>query len=187
MKTLPAGSRVHLVGIGGMHMSAIAQILLADGIRVSGSDLAPSALTDRLQTLGATFFEGHAATNVGAADLLVATAAARSDNPELVEARRRGIPVLIRHEMVARLMEGRTAVAVAGTHGKTTTTSLLALMLQEAGRRPAYLLGGESLDLGGNAAPGGGEHVVVEADEYAGAFLAYHPNVAIVTNVIAEV
>jgi UDP-N-acetylmuramate--alanine ligase len=177
---------VHLVGIGGMHMSAIAQLLLADGVPVSGSDLVPSALTRRLGTLGATVFVGHAAEHVGAASLVVATAAAKKDNVELLEAERRGIPVLARHEMVAQLLAGRISVAVAGTHGKTTTSSLIAFVLRACGEDPSFLLGGEAPDLGGNAAAGGGRHVVVEADEYAGAFLAYHPDVAVITNLESD-
>jgi UDP-N-acetylmuramate--alanine ligase len=174
---------VHLVGIGGMHMSAIAQILLADGVAVSGSDLVSSALTERLTALGAIVYEGHAASHVGDARFVVTTAAAKADNVELLEAERLGIPIIPRHEMVANLMQGRTAIAVAGTHGKTTTSSLVAFLLQRAQCDPAYLLGGESIDLGGNAAAGSGPFIVVEADEYAGAFLAYHPSLAIVTNV----
>lgn len=177
---------VHLVGIGGMHMSAIAQLLLSGGVRVSGSDLSPSTLTARLAELGATVYRGHAAENIDDADLVVTTAAAKADNPELLEAARRGIPIIPRHEMVARLMRGRTALAVAGTHGKTTTSSLLAVMLRAAGLEPTYLLGGESIDLGGNAAAGSGSYVVVEADEYAAAFLAYQPQIAIVTNVESD-
>ena len=177
---------VHLVGIGGMHMSAIAQLLLVDGVRVSGSDLADTALTRRLRDLGATVYQGHAAEQIGDADLVVYTAAARPDNPEVAEARARGVETIIRAAMVARILEGRIGVAVAGTHGKTTTASLLTLLLVEAGLAPTYLLGGESLDLGGNAAAGVGPHVVVEADEYAGAFLEYRPRLAIVTNVEAD-
>lgn len=174
--------RYHLIGIGGMAMSAIAQILLADGIEVTGSDLVMSPLTRRLESLGVRIHAGHDAAHVNGATTVVATAAAKSDNVELVEARRRGIPVLARHEMVARLLQGRIAVAVAGTHGKTTTSTLVALMLQRSSADPTYLLGGESIDLGGNAAAGSGRHIVVEADEYAGAFLAYHPSLAIITN-----
>jgi UDP-N-acetylmuramate--alanine ligase len=180
------GQRVHLVGIGGMHMSAIAQMLLADHIPVSGSDLVMTPLTDRLRALGARVHSGHDASNVQDATLVVTTAAAKSDNPELIEAGRRGIPIIPRHEMVARLMAGRTAVAVAGTHGKTTTSTLIAVILQHAGLEPAYLLGGESLDLGSNAAAGDGRQIVVEADEYAGAFLAYHPEIAVLTNIEAD-
>jgi UDP-N-acetylmuramate--alanine ligase len=174
---------VHLIGIGGMHMSAIAQVLMADGVRISGSDLQDTDLTRRLAALGATVQTGHAAANVGDVDLVVMTAAAKQDNPEVVEARRRSIPVIMRAEMVARLMEGRTGVAIAGTHGKTTTSSLITSMLVQAGKDPMYLLGGESLDLGSNAAPGTGEHIVVEADEYARAFLQYRPRLAVLTNI----
>ncbi|HTE84013.1 MAG TPA: UDP-N-acetylmuramate--L-alanine ligase [Dehalococcoidia bacterium] len=174
---------VHLVGIGGMHMSAIAQLLLAEGARVSGSDLLLTPLTDRLGAMGATVHAGHDAANLGAATLVVTTAAAKSDNVELIEAARRGVPVIPRHEMVARLMEGRQAIAIAGTHGKTTTSSMIAVTLKRAGFDPAYMLGGECLDLGGNAAAGSGRQIVVEADEYAGAFLAYHPEIAVVTNI----
>jgi UDP-N-acetylmuramate--alanine ligase len=174
---------VHLVGIGGRHMSAIARILLARGIAVTGSDIAPSAYTQRLEHAGATIYAGHAAENVGRADLVVTTVAARETNPELRAARERGIPVVVRAEMVAALMQGKTAVCVAGTHGKTTTSSLLAFALQLAGRAPAYLLGGDALDLGDNASPGAGSEIVVEADEYAEAFLHYWPDVAVITNV----
>jgi UDP-N-acetylmuramate--alanine ligase len=174
---------VHLIGAGGAHMSAIAQILMAAGVRVSGSDPQETEVTRRLAALGVTVKKGHAARHVGEVDLVVMTAAAKADNPEVVEARRRGIPVILRAEMVARLMEGRYGVAVAGTHGKTTTSSLIALMLVRAGKAPAYLLGGDCIDLGGNAAPGAGAHIVVEADEYARAFLEYRPRLAVVTNI----
>ena len=177
---------VHLIGIGGMHMSAIAQILLAAGVRVTGSDQARSAITERLAGLGARVYHGHTAEHLGEAALVVTTAAARAENPELVEAARRGIPVISRAQMVARLMEGRTGVCVAGTHGKTTTSTMIAWMLRQAGRDPSFLLGGESLDLGTNAAPGDGVEIVVEADEYARAFLEYKPRVAVVTNVEAD-
>jgi UDP-N-acetylmuramate--alanine ligase len=175
--------RVHLVGIGGAHMSAIARILMAWGHTVSGSDQRPSPLTERLSAEGASVFEGHEAKNVGQAALVVTTSAAREDNPEIAEARRRGLPVIKRAEMVARLMEGRYAVAVAGTHGKTTTSALIAFILKQAGFSPTYLIGGEVADLGGNAAAGSGRHIVVEADEFDAAFLSYHPQLAIVTNV----
>lgn len=174
---------VHLIGIGGMHMSAIAQILLARGTAVTGSDLRLTPLTAKLEDLGARVFEGHRAENVGEAAMVVTTVAANQDNPELVEARQRGIPVLVRAEMVARLMEGKRVIAVAGSHGKTTTSSLIAFILSEAGRDPMYLLGGESVDLGSNAAWGEGDLCVVEADEYGRAFLEYEPAVAVVTNV----
>lgn len=178
---------VHLVGIGGMHMSAIAQLLRERAVAVSGSDLRASAFTVRLEALGARVIIGpHDAANVGDAALVVTTAAAADDNPELVEARRRGIPVVLRAEMVARLMAGKRVVAVAGAHGKTTTSSLIALILTRAGLKPMYLLGGESIDLGGHAAWGEGDICVVEADEYKRAFHEYSPAIAVITNVEAD-
>lgn len=175
---------VHLVGVGGIHMSAIGQLLLERGIAVSGSDLRPSSLTEKLAAMGARIFEGHAAENVPAdTAMLVHTAAVGDDNPEVAEARRRGIPVLLRAEMVARLMDGKRVVAVAGAHGKTTTSSLIAFIFVKAGRNPMYLLGGESLDLDGHAAWGEGDICVVEADEYRRAFHEYTPDTAVITNV----
>ncbi|MGE5595111.1 MAG: UDP-N-acetylmuramate--L-alanine ligase [Hyphomicrobiales bacterium] len=184
MSTLGIGGTVHLVGIGGVHMSAIAQLLLERGIRITGSDLRRSEATEKLERLGAVVHEGHAAENVGGdVTLLVTTAAASDDNPEIAEARRRDIPVVLRAEMVARLMEGKRVIAVAGAHGKTTTSSMIAFILREAGRNPMYLLGGESLDLGGHAAWGEGEWCVVEADEYKRAFHEYEPEISVITNV----
>src|SRR3990170_4106187 len=178
----PIPQRVHLVGIGGMHMSAIARILLARGHQVSGSDLRPTPLTDLLVGLGATVYTSHEASNVGRAELVVTTSAAPADNPELGEARRRGLPLIKRAEMVAQLMEGKYAIAVAGTHGKTTTTGLIAYMVERAGREPTYLVGGELVDLHTNAAAGGGPHIVVEADEVRRAFLRYPPRPGVVAN-----
>jgi len=183
MSETPIPRRVHLVGIGGIHMSAIARILLAWSHQVSGSDLKLSPLTDRLRELGATVHQGHDATHLGDAELVVYTAAAQAENPELAEARRRGLPVLQRAEMVARLMAGRRAIAVAGCHGKTSTTALIAFILRQAGRDPTFLVGGEMVDLATNAEAGGGQEIVVEADEFAGAFLHYHPQIAVVTNI----
>src|SRR5207237_5765761 len=125
----------------------------------------------------------HAAEKIGDAQLVVFTSAAHSDNPEIEEAKRRGIPVIKRDQMVARLMEGRYSVAVAGTHGKTTTSGLIAHMLVEAKLDPTYLIGGEVRSLGTNAAPGNGRYIVVEADEYDRAFLSYSPDVAVITNI----
>ena len=181
MTTLPKS--VHLIGIGGMHMSAIGKLLLERGVRVTGSDLRPSKFTRDLEARGARVFEGHAAENVGDAELVVTTAAASDDNPEIAEARRRGIPVIIRAQMVGRLIADKRVIAVAGAHGKTTTSSLIAFILREAGRDPMYLLGGESIDLGGHAAWGEGDLCVVEADEYKRAFHEYTPEVAVITNV----
>ena len=175
---------VHLVGIGGVHMSAIALLLLERGVAVAGSDLRLSEMTEKVRAAGAVVYEGHAAENVGDdVALVVTTAAAGDDNPEIAEARRRDIPVILRAEMVARLMEGKRVIAVAGAHGKTTTSSLIALILREAGLDPMYLLGGESVDLHGHAAWGHGDLCVVEADEYKRAFLEYSPSVAVITNV----
>jgi len=175
---------VHLIGIGGIHMSAIGQLLMEQGVKISGSDLRPSPLTERLKTLGATVAYGHAAENVPAdTALVVTTAAAADDNPELVEAKRRELPVLLRAEAVAKLMEGKRVVAVAGAHGKTTTSSLIAHILVHAGYEPMYLLGGESIDLGGHASWGHGDICVVEADEYKRAFHEYTPDIAVITNV----
>jgi UDP-N-acetylmuramate--L-alanine ligase/UDP-N-acetylenolpyruvoylglucosamine reductase len=175
--------RVHLVGVGGMHVSGIARILVAWGHKVSGSDMRLSPMTDALAALGVIVYEGHRADKVGGAQLVVTTSAAKEGNPELAEARRRGIPVLKRAEFIARLMEGRYAVCIAGTHGKTTTTGLIASMLIRAGREPTYLVGGEVRDLGTNAAPGSGREIVVEADEFDRAFLEYSPDLAVVTNI----
>lgn len=175
--------RVHIVGIGGAHMSAIARLLLARGVEVRGSDHRATETTEALTSLGANISLGHEASNVGEAELLVYTAAVGDDNPEIQEAKSRGIPVVIRAEMVARLMEGKSVVAVSGTHGKTTTSTLIALILTRAGHSPMYLIGADSLDLGANAAWGEGPVCVVEADEYKSAFLEYEPDFAIVTNV----
>jgi UDP-N-acetylmuramate--alanine ligase len=175
--------RVHLVGIGGAHMSAIAQILHAWGHAITGSDQKASSMTAKLESLGIGVAIGHAAENVGDAQLVVYTSAAHGDNPEIEEARRRGIAAIKRAEMVARLMEGRYSIAVAGTHGKTTTSGLIAHMLVEAHLDPTYLIGGEVRSLGTNAAPGAGRYIVVEADEYDRAFLSYTPDVAVVLNI----
>jgi UDP-N-acetylmuramate--alanine ligase len=174
---------VHLVGVGGIHMSAIARLLRHRRHEVSGSDLHLSALTSEVQRLGVTVHEGHAAENIDDAGLVVYTSAAQADNPELAEAKRRGIPVMKRGEMVALLQEGKQVIAVAGAHGKTTTSSLIAYMLQFAGKEPTFMIGGVLRDLGTNAAAGDGPHFVVEADEYDRAFLNYHPFLAVVTNI----
>ncbi|MCH8025667.1 MAG: UDP-N-acetylmuramate--L-alanine ligase [Chloroflexi bacterium] len=182
-ETYEIPERVHLVGVGGIHLSGIARILAAWGHRVTGSDLRLSPLTDTLASMGVTVLEGHRAEHVGDAQLVVTTSAAKEDNPELAEARKRGIPVLKRAEFIAKLLERRYAICVAGAHGKTTTTGLIASMLVRAERSPTYLVGGEVRDLGTNAAPGDGEEIVVEADEFDRAFLEYRPDLAVVTNV----
>ena len=178
--------RVHLVGAGGVHLSAIGQILLARGHIVTGSDLARSDYSERLQGAGGTVYHGHAPSNLGRAELVVATAAASSDNPELEAARERGVQVLSRAQMVQWLLAERLVLAVAGSHGKTTSTALLAQMAVDGGLDPLVLLGGDSPGLGGNARDGSGVHAVVEADEYAEAFLEYEPEIAIINNLEAD-
>jgi UDP-N-acetylmuramate--alanine ligase len=177
---------VHLVGIGGKHMSAIAKLLLDRGVAVTGSDRRPGEGTHYLETLGAKVFAGHDAAHLGDAKLVVATAAVTEENPELAEAKRRGIPMLWRAEMIARLMEGKRVIAVAGAHGKTTTSTLIAVILEAAGRKPMYILGDESVDLAGSAAWGEGDLCVVEADEFKAAFHEYKPAVAVILNADAD-
>ena len=174
---------VHVVGIGGAGMSAIAAVLLAMGDEVSGSDLKHGAALDRLTTLGAQVHVGHAPANVAGADAVVLSSAIPVDNPELAEARRLGVPVLSRAEMLAAIAARRRCVAVSGTHGKTTTSSMLALVLVAAGLRPSFLIGGDVNQIGTNAVWDGGEWLVVEADESDGTFLELRPEVAIVTSV----
>jgi len=185
---LPAESlgRVHFVGIGGAGLSGIARIMLARGVPVSGSDGTDSPTLDALRALGARVDLGHAAGQVDGADTVVVSTAVREDNPEYVEAVRRGLRVLPRSAALASVMAGRRVVAVAGTHGKTTTTSLLTVALQAAGADPAYAIGGDLAATGVNAADGTGEIFVAEADESDGAFLHYAPYAAVVTNVEAD-
>ena len=178
--------RIHFVGVGGSGMSGIAEVLLNLGYAVSGSDLRRSAVTDRLGTLGARFFEGHAAANVADAHVVVTSTAVRSDNPEVQEARRLGIPVIPRAEMLAELMRMKYGVAVAGTHGKTTTTSMIGALLAEGRLDPTIVVGGRITSLGSNARLGQGEYLVAEADESDGSFLKLAPTIAVVTTVDAE-
>jgi len=175
--------RVHVVGIGGAGMSAIATVLRAMGHEVTGSDLRESGVTERLRSLGIAVAIGHDAANVGDAGLVTLSTAVRSDNPEVVDARERGIPVLARAELLAAIASRKRCVAVAGTHGKTTTASMLSLVLVEAGLRPSFLIGGEVNEIGTNAVWDAGEWIVVEADESDGTFLHLTPDIAVVTNV----
>lgn len=179
-------SRIHMVGIGGAGMSAIAQVLLARGDSVSGSDVIASATTERLQGWGARVAIGHRPENLGDAEMVVVSRAISLDNPEVEEARRRGLPVLQRGEMLAQLMDSQKGVVVAGTHGKTTTTSMIALVLERGGLDPAVLVGGTVPHLGGNARSGQGPYLVAEADESDGSFLLLHPYIAVVTNIEAD-
>ena len=181
-----AATRVHFVGIGGVGMSGIAEVLCTLGYRVSGSDNADNAVTRRLTGLGANVHRGHAASNVLGTDCVVVSSAIRPDNPELLEARAQRIPVVPRAEMLAELMRFRRGIAVAGTHGKTTTTSLLASVLAEGGLDPTFVIGGQLLAAGANARLGGGDWLVAEADESDGSFLRLNPLVAIVTNIDAD-
>jgi UDP-N-acetylmuramate--alanine ligase len=178
--------RVHFVGIGGAGMSGIARIMLARGTAVSGSDSAASATLDELAALGARVHAGHAAGQLGDADTVVVSSAIRESNPELAEARRRGLRVLHRAAALASLMSGRRVIAVTGTHGKTTTTSMITTILLETGSRPAYAIGGVLAATGTGAADGAGGYFVAEADESDGSFLMYAPDVAVVTNVEAD-
>jgi UDP-N-acetylmuramate--alanine ligase len=178
---------VHFTGIGGIGMSGLAEVLLELGYRVSGSDLRMSPVTERLARLGATIHEGHAAENVAGANAVVVTSAARADNPEIAEARRRGIPVIPRGELLAELMRLKFGIAVAGSHGKTTTTSMVASILTHAGLDPTVVVGGLSATMrGSNARVGKSEYLVVESDESDGSFLKLAPILAIVTNIDRE-
>ena len=178
--------RVHFVGIGGVGMSGIAEVLCTLGYQVSGSDNADNATTRRLASLGAAVHRGHAAANVLGADCVVVSSAIRADNPELMEARAQRIPVVPRAEMLAELMRFRRGIAIAGTHGKTTTTSLTASVLGEWGLDPTFVIGGQLLAAGANARLGGGDWLVAEADESDGSFLRLNPLIAVVTNIDAD-
>src|SRR5712675_2377833 len=177
---------IHFVGIGGIGMSGIAEVLLNLGHQVQGSDLSDNANVKRLREQGATVSVGHDKANLGAAAVVVISSAVKRDNPEVVEARARRIPVVRRAEMLAELMRLRQCVAVAGTHGKTTTTSLVATLLDAAGLDPTVINGGIINAYGTNARLGAGDWMVVEADESDGTFLKLPADVAIVTNVDPE-
>jgi len=178
--------RVHFVGIGGAGMSGIAEVLVTQGYQVTGSDLAESVVTRRLVRLGASIAIGHAAANVAAADVVVVSTAVAADNPEVVAARERGVPVVPRALMLAELMRLKQGIAVAGTHGKTTTTSLIASVLAEGGLDPTFVIGGRLLSADANARLGKGEFLVAEADESDASFLYLSPELAIVTNIDAD-
>jgi UDP-N-acetylmuramate--alanine ligase len=178
--------RLHFVGIGGIGMSGIAEILLNLGYAVSGSDLVLSNVTGRLQQQGATVYQGHAAAHVQGADVVVISSAVQSDNIEVLTARAQHIPVIPRAEMLAELMRMKYGVAIAGTHGKTTTTSLVATVLAYGGLDPTVLIGGRLNSLGSNAKLGQGEYLVAEADESDGSFLLLSPTISVVTTVDAE-
>ena len=175
---------VHLIGIGGAGLSAIAVVLLQQNYTVSGSDQQASATTERLSQLGATIFIGHRAANLGdALDTVIVSSAIPANNPEVVEARRRGAPVVKRAEWLGQMMAGRVGIAIAGSHGKTTTTAMTAFVLQALGQDPTYIVGGYLPQLNTNAAAGRGSAFVIEADEYDYTFLGLRPTVAVVTTV----
>jgi UDP-N-acetylmuramate--alanine ligase len=178
--------RIHFVGIGGAGMSGIAEVLATQGYSVSGSDLAESAVTRRLAGLGITISIGHAAANVAGADVVVVSAAVAPDNPEVAAARARRVPVVPRALMLAELMRLKTAIAVAGSHGKTTTTSLIASVLAEGGLDPTFVIGGRLLSAGANARLGRGDFLVAEADESDASFLYLSPALAVITNIDAD-
>ncbi len=178
-----AGQHVHFIGIGGAGLSAIARVLMEQGTAVSGSDLVLSPAAEALMRDGAQVFIGHRPENIVGADGVIASSAVREDNPEVRAARAAGIPVLRRAEVLGRLMEGHIGIAVAGTHGKTTTTAMIATALWEAGLDPTFIIGGTLVGWGINARAGGGPHFVLEADEYDRTFLGLAPQVAVVTNV----
>ncbi len=178
--------KVHFVGIGGAGMSGIAEVMLNLGYEISGSDLNDGAATLRLKNLGATVVKGHAADNVAGVDAVVVSSAVKEDNPEVIAARAHKIPVVPRAMMLAELMRLKQGIAVAGTHGKTTTTSLVASVLAEAGMDPTFVIGGRLEAAGSHAKLGSGEFIVVEADESDASFLYLAPVLAVVTNIDAD-
>src|ERR1051325_1057472 len=177
---------VHFVGIGGSGMSGIAEGLINLGFSVSGSDLADNATTRRLASFGAKVYQGHAAENLGNADVVVVSTAVADSNPEVMQARATNIPVVPRALMLAELMRFRQGIAVAGTHGKTTTTSLIASILAEAGMDPTFVIGGRLESANSHARLGTGEFIVAEADESDASFLHLTPVLAVVTNIDAD-
>ena len=178
-----AEKRIHFIGLGGAGMSGIARIMLAKGINISGSDAKDSSVLSGLKTLGAQVFIGHAASNIGDADILVVSSAIDQSNPEIIAANAKALVILTRAQALALLMSESKSVAVAGTHGKTTTTSMLTVALQQAGLDPSFAIGGMINRGGTNAHWGSGEIFIAEADESDGSFLAYKPFGAIVTNI----
>ncbi|MDF1591288.1 MAG: UDP-N-acetylmuramate--L-alanine ligase [Desulfobacterales bacterium] len=177
---------IHFVGIGGIGMSGIAELLLNLGYKVSGSDIKLSDITDNLERLGGVIHEGHAESHTIGADVVVTSSAVNAENPEVVAARRASIPVIPRAEMLAELMRLKYSVAIAGAHGKTTTTSIIASVLAKGGLDPTVVIGGKLKGIGSNAVLGKGDFIVAEADESDGSFLKYSPAIAVVTNIDRE-
>ena len=178
--------KIHFVGIGGSGMSGIAEVLLNLGYKISGSDLVNNATTRRLSELGARIAQGHAPEHVAGADVIVTSTAVKGDNPEVIAARARRIPIVPRALMLAELMKLKQGVAIAGTHGKTTTTSLVASILARGGLDPTFVIGGRLNSAGANAKLGSGDYIVVEADESDGSFLNLMPMIAVITNIDAD-
>jgi UDP-N-acetylmuramate--alanine ligase len=177
---------IHFIGIGGIGMSGIAEVLLNLGFKVSGSDIETGPITKNLETLGAEVFAGHRAQNIKGADVVVVSSAIGKENPELKAASKAGIPIIPRSDMLGELMRIRTAIAVAGSHGKTTTTSLAAVVMQEAGLDPTIVVGGKVKSLDTNARLGEGRYLVTEVDESDGNFVRLSPTIALITNIDAE-
>ena len=182
MQFIP-GQRIHCIGVGGFGISAIARILLLRGFPVSGSDRNSNAFTEALSRDGATIYKGHAAEQVNAADMVIATSAVGDDHVEVAAARERGIPVYKRQDILAPLMEGNTVIAVAGTHGKTTTTSMIVHILHECGKDPSYIVGGTLASTGTNAGVGKDNVFVIEADEYDNMFHGLRPHIIVLTSI----
>ncbi len=174
---------IHFIGIGGYGMSAIARVMLDMGYSISGSDMVRKELTDQLEQKGARIFIGHNPDHIKGADIVVYSTDIPEDNVELQAAQESRIPLVHRSKMLARLLNEKKGIAVSGAHGKTTTSSMIALVLEKAGIDPTYLIGGEIMDVGSNARSGSGEYVVAEADESDGSFLQYYPEIAVVTNI----
>jgi UDP-N-acetylmuramate--alanine ligase len=174
---------VHFIGIGGIGMSGIAEVLLSHGLSVSGSDANSSATVEKLRSLGAKVYIGHKKENIENATVVVYSSAIKDENPEMVEARRLNRPIMKRAEMLAELMKLKLGIAVAGTHGKTTTTSILATILKEYGLDPTYIIGGVVKNLNGHASVGSGDYLVAEADESDGSFLLLNPILSVITNI----
>ena len=177
---------IHFVGIGGIGMSGIAELLLNLGYKVSGSDVKSSDITDRLKELGGAIFKGHAAENIKGADVVVVSSAIDPDNPEIQATGQSSIPVIPRAEMLAELMRLKYSIAIAGAHGKTSTTSIVASVLAEGGLDPTVVIGGKLKSIGSNAVLGEGDFIVAEADESDGSFLKFSPTIAVVTNIDKE-
>lgn len=175
--------RIHLIGIGGTGMSGIASILLDLGYEVSGSDLQSTLVTKRLMNKGATIFKGHHGSHISGANLVVISSAIKNKNQEVIAAKEKNIEIIPRAEMLCRIMNQSHRIAISGTHGKTTTTSMISLILEKMNLDPTIAIGGEVNDIGGNAKQGKGDYVVVEADESDGSFLLLNPNLAIITNI----